>query len=92
MGTKLLVRRDEPEKTKGGILLPESAQRKPHTGVVLAAGSGYPLSDGTRRPLAVTVGDRVMFAKSNGGAEVEIGGESLLVLDEREVFGVFGEE
>lgn len=84
---RLVVRRVEEETTTaGGILLPGSAKEKPQQGEVLAVGEGL-FVDGQVRPLAVKVGDKVIFGNYAGSA-VKIDGEELLILTESEVFGI----
>jgi chaperonin GroES len=85
---RLLVRRlDEKETTKGGLIIPDTAKEKPQQGEVLAVGNGRILENGTKVPLDVKVGDRVLFGKYNG-SDVKIDGEDVLVLREEEVLAV----
>jgi chaperonin GroES len=77
----------DQEKTKGGIIIPDTAKEKPVEGKVLAVGNGRVLEDGSVRKLDIKVGDRVLFAKY-GGSEVTIDGEQLLILREDDVLGV----
>jgi chaperonin GroES len=77
----------DQEKTKGGIIIPDSAKEKPLEGKVMAVGNGRVLEDGSVRKLDVKVGDRVLFAKY-GGTEVTIDGEQLLILREDDILGV----
>jgi len=77
----------EQEKTKGGIIIPDTAKEKPVEGKVLAVGNGKILEDGSVRKLDVKVGDRVLFNKY-GGSEVTIDGEELLILREEDILGV----
>jgi chaperonin GroES len=77
----------EEEKTKGGIIIPDTAKEKPVEGKVLAVGNGRVLEDGSVRKLDIKVGDRVLFNKY-GGTEVKIDGEELLILREDDVLGV----
>jgi chaperonin GroES len=77
----------ELEKTKGGIIIPDTAKEKPVEGKVLAVGNGKILEDGGVRKLDVKVGDRVLFNKY-GGSEVTIDGEQLLILREEDILGV----
>ena len=77
----------EEEKTKGGIIIPDTAKEKPVEGKVLAVGSGRRLEDGTLRKLDIEVGDRVLFGKYSG-TEVKIGGEEHLILREEDILGV----
>ncbi len=85
---RLLVHRvKEDEKTKGGIIIPDTAKEKPIEGEVVAVGNGKVLDDGSVQPMAVKKGDRVLFAKY-GGTEVRIDGEACLILRESDVLGV----
>ena len=85
---RVVVRRMEEEtKTAGGIVLPDSAAEKPSRGEVLAVGTGKVLDNGEVRPLAVKVGDKVIFGQY-GGSTVKVDGEELLILSESEIFGV----
>ena len=85
---RLLVKRvNEEEKTKGGIIIPDTAKEKPMEGEVVAVGNGRVLDDGSVRALDVKAGDRVLFAKY-GGTEVKIDGEEHLILRESDVLGV----
>jgi chaperonin GroES len=77
----------EQEKTKGGIIIPDTAKEKPVEGKVLAVGNGRILEDGSARKLDVKVGDRVLFNKY-GGTDVKIDGEDLLILREDDILGV----
>ena len=77
----------DQEKTKGGIIIPDTAKEKPIEGKVLAVGNGRILEDGSVRKLDIKVGDRVLFGKY-GGTEVTIDGEELLILREDDVLGV----
>ena len=85
---RVLVKRSEEEtKTKGGIIIPSTAQEKPVQGVVVAAGKGKVLDDGKIKPLDVKKGDKVLFGKYSG-TEVKIGGEEHLILREEDILGV----
>ncbi len=83
----VVTRIAEEEKTKGGIIIPDTAKEKPVEGKVLAVGNGRVLEDGGVRKLDIKVGDRVLFGKY-GGTEVKIDGEDLLILREDDVLGV----
>jgi len=83
----VVTRIAEEEKTKGGIIIPDTAKEKPVEGKVLAVGSGRTLEDGTVRKLDIQVGDRVLFGKYSG-TEVKIGGEEHLILREEDILGV----
>lgn len=87
---RILVKRVEsPTKSRGGLFLPESASEKPSEGEILATGQGRLSDDGEVRPLAVKVGDRVLFSRYAGN-EIKIDGEERLVLREDEVLGIIG--
>jgi len=88
VGDKILVKRLEAEeKTKGGIVLPETAKEKPKEGKVIALGEGRLLEDGKRSPFTVKEGDRVIFA-SYAGTEVKIDGDEYLILSEEEILAI----
>ena len=88
LGDRVLVRRVEEEaKTKGGIIIPDTAKEKPMEGEVLAAGPGARGEDGKLHPLDVKVGDRVLFGKWSG-TEIKIDGEDLVVMKESDIMGV----
>ena len=85
---RILVKRiEEEDKTKGGIIIPDSAKEKPQEGRVVAVGGGRVAEDGTVRPLDVKKGDKVLFSKY-GGTEVNIEGEEHLIIREDDVLGV----
>ena len=85
---RILVKRvAEEEKTKGGIIIPDTAKEKPIEGKVVAVGNGKILEDGSVRPLEVKKGDRILFGKYSG-TEIKIEGEEHLILREDEVLGV----
>jgi chaperonin GroES len=83
----LVQRNDEPTKTKSGLFLPETAKEKPIEGVVIAAGNGKVTEDGKVRPLAVKVGDRIVFGKYSG-TEIKVEGEDRLILREEDILGI----
>ncbi len=88
LGDKVVVQRVErKETTAGGIVLPESARERTVEGRVLSVGDGRVLDDGTRAPLQVKEGDRVLFSDW-AGMEVEVGGEELLILNESDILAV----
>ena len=85
---RILVKRLDAElKTKGGIIIPDSAKEKPIQGRVVAVGNGKSLKDGTVRPLEVKVGDVVLFGKYSG-TEVKIDGEDHLLIREDDCLAV----
>ena len=85
---RLIVKRlEEEDKTKGGIIIPDSAKEKPAEGKVIAVGAGRLKKDGTKLPMEVKKGDRILFAKY-GGTEVKIDGEEHLIMKEEDVLGI----
>lgn len=85
---RVMVRRVEPEtKTKGGIIIPDSATEKPMEGEVIAVGSGGRDDSGKVVPLDVKAGDRVLFSKWSG-TEITMDGEEFLVMKESDIMGV----
>lgn len=87
---RVLVRRIESEeKTKGGIIIPDTAKEKPQEGEVIAAGAGAKNEKGEIAPLDVKAGDRVLFGKWSG-TEVKIDGEDLLIMKESDILGIIG--
>ena len=85
---RILVKRlDEEEKTKGGIIIPDTAKEKPQEGKVIAVGGGKVSEDGKVLPLDVKKGDRVLFSKYSG-TEVTLDGEEHLIIREDDVLGI----
>ena len=85
---RILVKRvEEQQKTKGGIIIPDSAKEKPAEGEVIAVGNGKLGDDGKRIPLELKKGDRILFSKY-GGTEVQIDEEEYLIMREDDVLGV----
>ncbi|NGX37306.1 MAG: 10 kDa chaperonin 5 [Chlamydiae bacterium] len=89
LSNRILVKRSKANASKGGILLPDSAQEKPKEGEVLAIGPGKRDEDGNMQPLEIKIGDRVLFG-SYAGTEVQTDNvdEEFLILSEDEVLGV----
>ena len=88
LGDRVLVRRvEEEEKTKGGIIIPDTAKEKPQEGEVLSVGPGARDDSGKVHPLDVKVGDRVLFGKWSG-TEVKIDGVEFLIMKESDIMGV----
>ena len=88
LSDRLVVKRtQEEEKTKGGIIIPDTAKEKPLEGVVVAVGNGTILKNGKVVPLDVKAGDRVLFGKYSG-TEIKIDGEEYLIMREEEVLGI----
>jgi len=87
---RVIVKRvEEEQKTKGGIIIPDSAKEKPQEGEVVAVGSGKVLDSGTKQELDVKVGDKILFGKYSG-TDIKIDGEEMLILREDEVLAVLG--
>ena len=87
---RIIVKRtEEEEKTKGGIIIPDTAKEKPAEGKVIAVGEGRTKKDGTKIPLDVKVGDRILFSKY-AGTEVKIDGEEHLMMREDDILAVIG--
>ncbi len=85
---RILVQRVEEEtKTKGGIIIPDSAKEKPAEGLIISVGNGRIGDDGKRIPLEVKKGNRILFGKY-GGTDVKIEGEEYLIMREEDVLGV----
>jgi chaperonin GroES len=90
LGDRLVVQREvSEEKTAGGILLPDSAKDKPTRGVIISVGDGRILDDGSRAPLQVKAGDKVLFT-SYAGEQIEVDGEEFLLMGESEVLAILG--
>ena len=85
---RIIVRRiEEEEKTKGGIIIPDSAKEKPMEGEVIAVGTGKILENGTKHPLEVKAGDRVLFSKY-AGTEIKIDEVEHLIMREDDILGI----
>ena len=85
---RVVVRRiTSLEKTKGGIIIPDSAQEKPSEGEIIAVGPGGRDENGKLTPIGVKTGDRVLFGKWSG-TEVKLDGEDLLIMKESDIMGV----
>jgi len=85
----LVVRVDEPQKTAGGIIIPDTAKEKPQEGKVIAVGPGKLDKEGKRTPLEVKAGDRIYFSKY-GGTELKIDGEEHIIMREDDILAVLG--
>ena len=85
---RVVVRRiEEDERTRGGIIIPDTAKEKPQQGEIVGVGPGAPDDKGKVQPLDVKPGDRVLFGKWSG-TEVKIDGEELLIMKESDILGV----
>ncbi len=90
LADRVVVKRTkEEEKTKGGIIIPDTAKEKPVEGLVVAVGNGKALKDGKVRPLDVKEGDRVLFGKYSG-TEVKLDGEEHVILREDDLLAIVG--
>ena len=88
LGDRVLVKRvEEEEKTRGGIIIPDTAKEKPQEGEVIAVGPGARDENGKVQPLDVKTGDRILFGKWSG-TEVKLEGEDLLIMKESDIMGV----
>jgi len=83
----VIQRVDEEEKTKGGIIIPDTAKEKPMEGKVIAVGPGARGEDGKIHPLDVKKGDRVLFGKWSG-TEVKLDGDELIIMKEADIMGI----
>lgn len=86
---RVIIRRieDTNNQTAGGLFIPDSAKEKPQEGEVIAAGEGKYKEDGTRQPLDVKAGDRVLFGKYSG-SEIKLDNEEFLIMREDEILGI----
>jgi len=85
---RVIVKRlEEEEKTKGGIIIPDTAKEKPQEGKVIAVGKGKMTEDGKLIPLDVKVGDKILFGKYSG-TEIKIEGEEHLIMREEDILGI----
>jgi len=88
LGDRVLVKRvEEEEKTKGGIIIPDTAKEKPQEGEVIAVGPGARDDSGKIQPLDVKTGNRILFGKWSG-TEVKLDGQDLLIMKESDILGV----
>ena len=88
LGDRVLVKRVEEEtKTKGGIIIPDTAKEKPQEGEVISVGAGARDESGKVQPLELKAGDRILFGKWSG-TEVKVDGQDLLIMKESDVLGV----
>jgi chaperonin GroES len=89
---RILIKRvEEREAARGGIIIPDSAKEKPQEGEAIAVGNGKMLENGTRVPLDVRAGDRILFGKYSG-SEIKMDGEEYLILREDEVLGILSQQ
>lgn len=89
LGARVLIKRDEAETmTTGGIYLPEQAQEKPRSGVVVAVGPGQFDDNGNRLPMDVKVGDRVIYASFSGTEVTDTDGQTYTLLNVRDILAI----
>ena len=89
LNDRVLVKRvDAEQKTAGGIIIPDTAKEKPQQGEVIAVGPGAVKEDGTRTPLSVKAGDRVLFSKY-AGTEIKVDGDEQIFMRESDILAVF---
>ena len=85
---RILIKRiEESDKSKGGIIIPDTAKEKPSEGQVVAVGPGAINKDGKRNPIDVKEGDKILFSKYSGD-EVKIDGQDLIIIKEEDVIGI----
>ncbi|HJX30540.1 MAG TPA: co-chaperone GroES [Thermodesulfobacteriota bacterium] len=85
---RVIVKRvEEEEKTKGGIIIPDTAKEKPQEGQIIAVGPGKVTDDGKKIPMEVKAGDRVLFGKYSG-SEIKMDGEEHLIMREDDILGI----
>ena len=86
---RVIIRRieDNVNQTAGGLYIPDTAKEKPQEGEVIAAGEGKYKEDGTRQPLDVKAGDRILFGKYSG-SEIKLDGDEFLIMREDEILGI----
>ena len=88
LSDRIVVKATEAEEvTKGGIVLPDTAQEKPREGEVIAVGPGTTLDTGAKAPMEVKVGDKVMFAKY-AGTEIKLGEEKLMIMSQSDIMAI----
>ena len=83
----IVKRQDEEEKTKGGIIIPDTAKEKPVEGKVVAVGDGKVADDGKKIPLEVKAGDKILFGKY-AGTEIQIEGEEHIIMREDDIIAI----
>ena len=92
LGDRVLVKRvEEEEKTKGGIIIPDTAKEKPQEGEIVSVGPGARDESGKIQPLDVKTGDKILFGKWSG-TEIKLDGKDLLIMKESDILGVLEPE
>lgn len=88
LGDRIIVKRiEEEEKTKGGLIIPDTAKEKPQEGKIMAVGPGKVTDEGERIPMEVKVDDRVLFGKYSG-SEIKLEGEEYLIMHQDDILGI----
>jgi len=88
LNDRVVVKRiEEEQKTAGGIIIPDTAKEKPVQGEVIAVGNGRVQEDGSRRPLDIKAGDRVLFGKY-AGTDIKVEGDELLIMREDDILAI----
>jgi chaperonin GroES len=91
LGDRVVVEHvEQSDKSAGGVFLPDTAKEKPQEGRVLAVGSGRTLDNGTKLPMDVKPGDRIIYSKSSG-SEIKVDGKEYLIISEKDVLAVFND-
>jgi chaperonin GroES len=85
---RVLIKVVEETQTASGLVIPDSSKDKPSEGEVIAVGSGYRLTDGSVKALDVKAGDKVLFEKWSGAAEVKVDGHDFLMMKEEKILGI----
>jgi chaperonin GroES len=92
LGDRVVVEHvEQAEKSAGGVFLPDTAKEKPQEGRVLAVGTGRTLDNGTKLPMDVKPGDRIIYSKYSG-SEIKLEGKEYLIISEKDVLAVFADE
>jgi chaperonin GroES len=91
LGDRVVVEHvEQSDKSAGGVFLPDTAKEKPQEGRVLAVGSGRTLDNGTKLPMDVKPGDRIIYSKYSG-SEIKVDGKEYLIISEKDVLAVFND-
>ena len=92
LGDRVVVEHvEQADKSAGGVFLPDTAKEKPQEGRVLAVGTGRTLDNGTKLPMDVKVGDKIIFSKYSG-SEVKVDGKDVLIISEKDVLAIMSDE
>ena len=88
LGNRIMILPKAIEEKKGNIILPASAQEKPYEGTVVAVGDGKFDANGNKIPLTVSVGDKVLYGKYSGGAEIKVDGNEYILMSEDDAYAI----